>query len=445
MIHFFDQKPEIAKLFKVLPQKNEEAVLASFMKQKAKLAIARSDVLQELYNTQKMTEYRILGKVSGKAVLYFATKDNMGITSVEKGFKHRRISVGVLGDRAETYLKGVLKHKQQLYNTNFISQDAYRSISSLKRGEIDGFFLFASDSYEKIFSQYLTPYPESIKSVLNSKDGLYCDNERYCYATYYLIASDSIGKGVMENLYVQMQPLLSKNKELSSQIGKYYIYTGLKKEKITAKKELTAPKESLHQFHRTPWMDLAINEAIKGKGSPENVLPMLDLSYKYIRFAKGDQGITTAPNDNKEGSWCAAYICWTLNKSGYTIHPKGRMASQSFRYFNNKLYRKIDTPIFGAITLYTNTKKPAHGHVGYLFGKTKRGKYIVLGGNQSNRLKFAAYAERFGSYKLKGFYVPIDYTIKKEDRLTKKDIYTSARSLNKKYGLVSGKGPNTVR
>ncbi len=190
-------------------------------------------------------------------------------------------------------------------------------------------------------------------------------------------------------------------------------------------------------------MDIAVSEAIEGKGTAENVFPMLSLSYKYIRFAKGSSGITTAPNDNVEGSWCAAYVCWTLNSSGYTVHKQGRMASQSFRYFGNKLYRKITTPIFGAITVYTNMRNPAHGHVGFLFGRTKSGRYILLGGNQSNRLKFSSYPAQFGSRKLTGFYVPVGYTIRKRDQLTSKDVYPSANYLNAKYGIISsrhGKG-----
>ena len=190
-------------------------------------------------------------------------------------------------------------------------------------------------------------------------------------------------------------------------------------------------------FDRAPWMDIAISEAIRGKGTAENVFPMLSLSYKYVRFAKGSSGITTAPNDSVEGSWCAAYVCWTLNSSGYTVHKQGRMASQSFRYFGNKLYRKIKTPIFGAIVVYTNMRNPAHGHVGFLFGRTRSGRYILLGGNQSNRLKFSSYPAQFGSRKLTGFYIPVGYTIRKRDKLTPKDIYPSANYLNVKYGIVS--------
>jgi len=451
MVHFVDEEPELTKLFTVLSQKSEALTVKAFVNKKAKLALIRSDMLQGLYQ-RGMKEYHIIGKVSGRAVLYFASK-NTKRSSIEQAFMHRRISIGILGDRAGEYLKQVLKEKDILYRMNFISQDAYRSISALRREEIDGFFLFASDTYKKIFSHYLAPYPEGMKSMLKNNEGLYCENGLYCYASYYLIAADSIGKGVMENIYMQVEPLLAKNKTLSSNMGRYYIYTGLKRvkktkiqrrkisdNKIGERQKIEGPK-----FHRTPWMDIAIKEAIKGKGSAENVLPMLDLSYKYIRFAKGDSGITTAPNDNKEGSWCAAYICWTLNKSGYKIHPKGRMASQSFRYFNNKLYRKIKEPIFGAITLYTSMKNPAHGHVGYLFGKTKNGRFILLGGNQSNRLKFADYPAQFGSYKLRGFYVPMDYKIKAADKLTQKDIYPSAQVLNRKYGINTGRHTNTVR
>jgi uncharacterized protein (TIGR02594 family) len=233
---------------------------------------------------------------------------------------------------------------------------------------------------------------------------------------------------------------------LTSNLGSYYINTQQKEypeiiKKIPAKKDVKGPK-----FGRVPWMDIAIKEAILGKGSSEYVLPMLDLSYKYILFSKGTKGITTAPNDSKFGAWCAAYICWTLDKSGYKVHKKGRMASQSFRYFKNKLYKKIDKPIFGAITLYTSRKNPRHGHVGYLFGRTKQGNNILLGGNQNNRLKFASYPARgFGSYKFNGFYIPIEYKIKKRDYLTSKDNYKSVKSLNKRYGIKKSSQSRGVR
>jgi len=446
MLDFVNESSKLFKHSKTLVQNDELSVKETFLKHESKLAIIREDILSDLHQNNenlKKAPYHIIGKISEKAILYFAKQEQQE-ESLEATFSHRRISLGTLGDASGKYLKPLLKEKGLFYESTFLSLDPYRSLDALRKKEIDGFFLFAPKRYEKLFSKYLLPYPEEVKAYLEEKKGLHCsENESYCSTSYYLIASDSLGREVMENIYVQTKTLLDKKKQLVSYLGKYYIYTGLKKS--TKQRYVSKEKEGNIHFGRTPWMDTAIDEAVKGKGSAENVLPMLNLSYKYIRFAKGSSGITTAPNDNKEGSWCAAYICWTLDKSGYKVHPNGRMASQSFRYFNNKVYRKIDKPIFGAIALYTNMKKQTHGHVGYLFGKTKNGKYILLGGNQSNRLKFANYPKRFGSYQLRGFYVPKDYKIKAADYLSKKDIYSSAKVLNKKYGISTGKHKNTVR
>ena len=457
MMDFVTDREELSALLRPVSQKNEESVLRAYEKGEVKLAIVRADMLQKFYKTsrlQKQNAYHVIGRVSGKAVLLFAARPENDFLGID-ALKNKTISIGKLGDKANVYLKKILQKEHILYNTHLITQDAYRSIGALKKKQIDAMFLFESQKYLKMFEKYLLPYPKGFKAFLEKEESLSCE-ERYCYASYYLIASDTIGERVMQNIYKQIVPFLAKNKALSSNIGRYYIDTTLQRKveepvRPTIQQPFKGPivsnpyKVKSPKFHRAPWMDLAIAEAMIGKGSAENVLPMLDLSYKYIRFAKGDSGITTAPNDNKEGSWCAAYICWTLGKSGYKIHPKGRMASQSFRYFNNKLYRKIDKPIFGAITLYTSIKNPGYGHVGYLFGKTKSGRYILLGGNQSNRLKFADYPERFGGYKLRGFYVPIDYEIKGKDKLTSADIYKSAQRLNNKYGISSGGKGKGVR
>jgi len=457
MMDFVTHREALSSLLKPIVQKNEENVLVAYEKEEAKLAIVREDMLQKFYQDnrfKKKNAYHVIGKVSGRAVLYFAANPEKSFLDVA-ALKHKHISIGKLGDKANVYLKKILQKENIVYNTHLISQDAYRSMGALKKKQIDAVFLFAPQKYFNMFEKYLLPYPKGFKAFLNEEESLVCD-ERYCYTSYYLIASDTIGERVMRNIYKQMLPFLAKKRALSANIGRYYIDTTLKKrEEEPVIPAILRPFNSpivqtnyttkSPKFHRAPWMDLAIAEAVAGKGSAENVLPMLDLSYKYIRFAKGNSGITTAPNDNKEGSWCAAYICWTLDKSGYKIHSKGRMASQSFRYFNNKLYRKIDKPIFGAITLYTSIKNPSYGHVGYLFGKTKSGRYILLGGNQSNRLKFASYPERFGGYKLNGFYVPINYTIKAKDTLTIKDVYTSAKGLNKKYGITNGGKGKGVR
>ena len=428
------------KSIKVMKYHSEEEVLHAYLEGRAKLGILRTDMLAKLMQNPRVKghlSYSILGKLSHQSILYFRKKSGISFSHTQEPLSGS-ISIGLLGDHANQYFKKMFESKHLPYGLHPISLDAYHSLGLLKKDKIQAMFLFVSPDYFEKYQQYASPYPSALAKVLEAEEALSC-TETYCYASYYLIASDVLGDKVMHQINTQMEKLFDKDLGLKEHLGKYFIDTTFKKpETLLVHKQKVIEKEKeapLKSFGRAPWMDIAITEAMKGKGSSEATWPMLGLSYKYIRFAKGKSGLLTAPNDSVEGSWCAAYVCWTLNHSGYSIHPKGRMASQSFRYFNNQLYKKIKNPIFGAIILYTNIKNPAHGHVGYLFGKTASGKYIVLGGNQSNRLKFSSYPSYFAGNKLKGFYVPISYQIHPRDRLTKKDIYRSANALNRKYGI----------
>ncbi len=443
-------------VFKV--EDTEEKVYESFVSRRVKVAIMREDILKELYqNSTNQSTYYILGKIKIKSILCYASKLNEN--NVSSGIPRQRISVGLLGNRGATYFKNFIAKTAPIQEKNILSLDPYRSIDRFIKGGLDGIFLFASDAYAKNFSNFLSPYSSILKRYLSEDLAMHCPKkEALCYYNYFLIASIDIGKGTMSNIYDSSDPLIDHDNKLSFALGSYYVPTNIKKllapmtkqehvgrisMKLSAYSGVKSPK-----FGRAPWMDVAVREAIIGKGKPENVFPMLDLSYKYIRFSKGKSGITTAPNDNREGSWCAAFVCWSLNRAGYKIHKRGRMASQSFRYYNGKIYKKIDHPIFGAITLYTKINNPAHGHVGYLFGKTPSGRFVLLGGNQNNRLKFSSYSYSFGSYRLNGFYVPVSYKITKKDKLTQKDVYPSAQFLNKKYGIIGKKkrgGSNSVR
>jgi len=432
-------------------KKSEEYVLESFIQGESVVALIRADILRKLHqevSRGKGQAYQIIGKTSKKSILYFAGKFET-IPKDISALRQHTLSVGELGDHASIYLKKLLQEINLEYKINTVSIGAFRSISKINKQEIDGVFLFASTAYKSIVQKYLYPYPKSMKRFLQSQRDFVCTDGE-CYMPYYLIASKSLGKFVMKNIYSKIKTILDQKSPMVANLGEYFIdETSAKLPKLTNVEKKSLPHirnmERNPKLHRAPWMDLALGEAVRGKGSTEYQFPMLEQSYKYIRFSKGDKGITTAPNDSKFGSWCAAYVCWTLDNAGFKIHKDGRMASQSFRYNRKVLYKKVSKPIFGAIVLYTKISNPMHGHIGYLFGLTASGKYILLGGNQNNRLKFAAYPKRFGSYKLNGFYVPIDYTISVKDKLLKKDIYPSAKFLNKHYGISQQSSSTRVR
>ena len=447
--------PSFERLFIIRVEDTEKSVMKTFSSQRGKVAIIREDLLRELYrNSNNNPPYYILGKLNIRSVLCYASHEDHN--STYDPFLHKKISIGLLGDMSSVYFKNFIAKKYSVQMVSMKSLDAYRSLVRFKKHEIDGMFLFATDRFARKFSTLLSSYSEDLKNNLSKQLLMHCPaKERFCYYNYYVVAHSNVGKGVLSNIYNSLKPLLDDTEKLSHSLGRYYVPLNIKKYQHEASKSRYILKSSTEvdayknikspKFHRAPWMDIAIREAIVGKGSPENRFPMLDLSYKYIRFAKGKKGITTAPNDNREGSWCAAYISWSLDRAGYRVHKSGRMASQSFRYFSGKLYRKIDKPIFGAITLYTKTSNPTHGHVGYLFGKTPNGRLLILGGNQNNRLKFSSYGYRFGSYKLNGFYIPMNYEVENKDYLSNRDIYPSAKFLNRKYGIQGGRNGNSVR
>jgi len=450
------QDKTLYSTFSFIQKKSEKEVLRSFIKGENKVAFLRVDMLRKLHkhNENRATpNYKIIGKTLRKSVLYFAGRFKSSPENINV-LKHKTLSIGILEDEAGVYLKNILNEHNLNHSLNTVSIDAYRSIRKITAQDIDGIFLFAEQGYKNIIKKYQQSYPKNMKKLLEQQQDLECNNE-YCFMSYYLVASKSLSTQVLQNIYMKTQTILDKKSPLVAGLGEYLIgieplskplqpfIVNKPKNNHSVSPKVTVEKNP--KLHRAPWMDLALGEAVRGKGSTEYQFPMLEQSYKYIRFSKGDKGTTTAPNDSKFGSWCAAYVCWTLGNSGFTIHKDGRMGSQSFRYNKKVLYRKIPKPIFGAIVLYTKVTNPIHGHIGYLFGLTPSGKYILLGGNQNNRLKFAAYPKRFGSYKLNGFYVPIDYTISSKDKLRKKDMYPSAKFLNKRYGISHKSNSHKVR
>lgn len=84
---------------------------------------------------------------------------------------------------------------------------------------------------------------------------------------------------------------------------------------------------------------------------------------------------------NDETPWCAAFVCWCLEKSGY-VSPKTAWA-RSFLNWG----QKIDTARYGCIVVF---KRGSGGHVGFYVSEYP-GYILVLGGNQSNAVNVMPY------------------------------------------------------
>ena len=83
-----------------------------------------------------------------------------------------------------------------------------------------------------------------------------------------------------------------------------------------------------------------------------------------------------------EVPWCAAFVGGCLEAVGII----------SSRYESAKSYLdwgiKLEFPIEGCIAVFTRT---GGGHVGFVVGQDQRGRLLVLGGNQGDKVSIAPF------------------------------------------------------
>lgn len=179
---------------------------------------------------------------------------------------------------------------------------------------------------------------------------------------------------------------------------------------------------------RAPWMEIALAEAKKWAGKTED---KIDDTINYheetgAKFLKSMSGSSNA--------WCASFVNWSLNKTGYA---KWRNSFRARAVAADANFIQIDKPVYGAIGLIGTH------HVCLVYGRDKKSKHMVcLGGNQSDQINFTVFKE---STK---FFVPMTYLpfAKKEMELGHDLDAYDVKELNHAFGIVSiKKTGNTTR
>jgi uncharacterized protein (TIGR02594 family) len=157
---------------------------------------------------------------------------------------------------------------------------------------------------------------------------------------------------------------------------------------------------------RAPWMVYAIAEAKRLKGKNEAEIEASGTNYhKAI-----NDGISSMQGTNN--AWCAAFVNWCLMQAGYPIENKNFHDSKTAKarahafmevkgakndhssrdapIVRNPLFTQIAEPIYGAIGLVTSPDN--HGsHVGFVYAEQDDSNVILLGGNQTDRVKFSIF------------------------------------------------------
>lgn len=161
---------------------------------------------------------------------------------------------------------------------------------------------------------------------------------------------------------------------------------------------------------RAPWMEIAIAELKKWGGTKESVID--DTTNYHQETGASDHKSMEGTNN----AWCASFVNYCLKQAGYS--HTGSPSSQSFVW--SKQFKKIDSPVYGAIVVYQNPRKKGTGHVAFVYCALKGGDLAVLGGNQGDTIKFnshkGVYLDQV-KYELRGFYVPLAYASYAEKQL----------------------------
>lgn len=124
----------------------------------------------------------------------------------------------------------------------------------------------------------------------------------------------------------------------------------------------------------------------------------LNTASPWMRIAEGELGMSETSNKNRvleyhsttrenlsrvdnEGPWCSSFANWVMEQSG--IQGTNSAASQSWLGWGQTL----DRPAYGAIAISSSGN--GKGHVGFIAGRNSKGNLIMLGGNQSDSVRYS--------------------------------------------------------
>ncbi|MCS4301015.1 PAAR-like protein [Chryseobacterium sp. BIGb0232] len=178
------------------------------------------------------------------------------------------------------------------------------------------------------------------------------------------------------------------------------------------------------KYFEQPWIVKAREEQELGISEATHCSKIVDEYHAINR-----QNKPKACADTGNSSWCASFVGWCLNKSGYSaqLDPGAySYGEEKTRYrqgfkknptdkkglekeeFDDPVWGKLiagNKPLLGSICVLSNKH-----HVSMAVGKSSDGKTIYyLGGNQGNKVCVGSYSDRTSSM------YPTEYTKKTED------------------------------
>lgn len=101
--------------------------------------------------------------------------------------------------------------------------------------------------------------------------------------------------------------------------------------------------------------------------------------------------------------WCGTFVAYCLRESGVKA-PAAWYRAKSYLDWGIPLA----APAFGCLVVFTRV---GGGHVGFVVGKDAKGRLLVIGGNQSDRVSVAPFdMARVAGYRMPPGHAP-DYNL----------------------------------
>lgn len=144
--------------------------------------------------------------------------------------------------------------------------------------------------------------------------------------------------------------------------------------------------ENKNDVGKTPWMDYALSQLGQTEMNPGENPAILGYHATTGRF-KTD-----------ETPWCSSFVNWSVTQA----EVKGTNSAKALSWSN--WGKTLDKPAYGSIAVIDYGK--GKGHVGFVAGVNSEGKIVLLGGNQSDMVKYSAFSPK----SISKFVYPSGYT-----------------------------------
>ncbi|MCS2151285.1 TIGR02594 family protein [Scandinavium goeteborgense] len=169
-----------------------------------------------------------------------------------------------------------------------------------------------------------------------------------------------------------------------------------------------------HDQREAPWMNIALSEAKKWHGTKEDHITSNYHALIGHGWIKNLVGTLNA--------WCSSFVNYCFQESGY--HKTAPDPYRAISFFRDRTnFFEIKKPIYGCAA------SSGH-HATFVYGKSKSGALICLGGNQGDTIKFSP----FNGLR---FFLPVAYKGYYESNVHKELDIFDVNELNDMIGIHS--------